>query len=181
MVWKSAGKYQTSNGRGFLPLDKSQGKHPKPSPHPQIPVDADWTSSSAIFTVCRRIDLLMRKRLVPLGVRENRERGHGLGLCMHINRDNRGSPGAAYRVGDGRGGGKVHEDARLAKGVLRRDSTCKWFAFIVRRERRMNMWSGKRNKKKKKERETVEGQRREWNEEWSVRGNSHGGIEKWRN
>lgn len=53
----------------------------------------------------------MRERLIPPGVRENRERGHGLRLCVHINRDNRGSPGAAYRVGDP--GGVVAESTGM--------------------------------------------------------------------
>lgn len=101
------------------------------------PFDADWSSSSAIFTVCRRIDLSMREH--PACARTE-SAAHGLRLCVHINRDNRGSPGAAYRVGDsGGGGGGVHGDAGLAKGVLLGDSACKWSAFIVRRARRMNM------------------------------------------
>jgi len=88
--------------RGFVPLDKSQSKHPKPPPRPQIPVDADWTSSSAIFTVCRRIDLY-RCVDVPFHlkcVRGSRVRttDYHLRLCLHINRDNRGSPEAAYRA-----------------------------------------------------------------------------------
>lgn len=53
----------------FLSLDKSQSKHPESPPRSQIPVDADWTSSSTIFTVCRRIDLSMRGYPRPTGTR----------------------------------------------------------------------------------------------------------------
>lgn len=47
-------------------------------------------------------------------------------------------------------------DERIARegqrrGLLQsRDPTCKWCAFIVSKERRMNMWSGKRNKTEKR-------------------------------
>jgi len=117
------GKYQTLNGREFLPLDKSHGKHPKPSPHPQIPVD--WTSSSVIFTVCRRIDLSMRERLVPLGVREPRARLRPRSMHAYKSRQSR-IPGDGLSCRrSGRGGCRVHEDAQLAKGILHRDSTCK--------------------------------------------------------
>lgn len=136
------GGYSASSGGGFLPLDKSQGKHPGFPTRPQIPVDADWTSSSAIFTVCRRIDLSTRGCPRPCLAWPAR-------LCMHINRDNRGSPGAAYRTGGPRvaaestsGDGSARRSPCKDEGSLappRGDLACKWSAFIVRKEPRMNM------------------------------------------
>lgn len=143
------GKYTVPNGRGFVPLDKSQSKHPKRPPRPQIPVDADWTSSSAIFTVCRRIDLYrcVDAPFHSVGcVRGPRARAtaYHLRLYMHINRDNRGSPEAAYRAGafgDGCRSSRGLCGVRPAKGISlpREDPACKWSAFIVRKQRRMNM------------------------------------------
>jgi len=187
--WKSAGKYSTSNGRGFLPLDKSQGKHPKPPPRPQIPVDADdWTSSSTIFTVCRRIDLSMRERLVPPDARENWERGHGLRLCVHINRDNRRSPGAAYRVGDP--GGMATESTGMLglrrefcsrAGTLHANgSRLLWEERVIWICEVENKTQKKREREKWMERRTTQGMEWETIGSWKS-GNSHGGIEKWRN
>lgn len=104
---------------------------------------------------------------------------HRLRLCVHINRDNRGSPGGGLsrwswaaegwtkRAPPGRPG---HPTCRGLEGVTRRigtmkgwsvyrgrrggwsrDPTCKWCAFIVSKELRMNMWSGKWNKTRERE------------------------------
>lgn len=119
-------------------------------PRPQIPVDAVWTGSSAIFTVCsanRSIDAHGPPSRTSAGVYADRERdprptARPTSTCVHINRDNRESPGAAYRAEDGerRSAGLRVEHGAAAGGTPPRwDPTCKWSAFIVRKERRMNM------------------------------------------
>lgn len=137
---KSAGKYPTSNCRGFLPLDKSQGKHPKPPVRPQIPVDADWTSSSAIFTVCRRIDLSMRERLVPPRARrESRAWPRPTSMRAYKSRQSRIPGGGLSRRRPREEWWQSPRGCSACEGsfVSARvgDSACKWSTFIVRRER----------------------------------------------
>lgn len=146
----------------FLSFDKSQSKHSEAPPRSQIPVDADWTSSSAIFTVCRRIDLSMRG--YP---RSTLYATYHLRLYMHINRDNRGSLATAYRAR-----GVVEPTGTRgtlvpSKGILL--PTCKWSAFIVRKESAVWICEVEIETKKKEEIWTVEGQR-SWDEERPVRG-----------
>lgn len=157
----------------FLPLDKSQGKHPEPPPRFQIPIDADWTGPahqryllSAGGSIYRCVDIL-----VPSGTRyENLECAtYHLRLYMDINRDNRGSLATAYRAGGEGGGGGVRERAALhpCEGNFAPYMQMVGI-YCEKREHRMNMWSGNRNKKREKI-WTVGGQRR-WDEGRPVRG-----------
>lgn len=133
-----------------ISVDKSQGKHPEPPPRSQILVDADWTSSSAIFTVCRRIDLSMRG--YP---RSTRYATYHLRLYMHINRDNRGSLATAYRARGVGGGGGVHGDAR--RSPLRREfcslhANGRHLLWEKRAPYEYVKWEPKQKKKKRYER-----------------------------
>ena len=76
-------KYPTSNGRGFLPLDKSQGKSTLNLLRVlKSPSTLTGPAHQRYLLSDGRIDLSMRKCLVPSDVRENRERDHGLRLCI---------------------------------------------------------------------------------------------------
>ena len=105
------------------PLDKSQGKHPAASLEPRSqsfedrgPAHQRYLLSAAGESIYRRsLDQrllacgtlggatlgLPRPERHPHGGRSQRaaNTAHRLRLCVHINRDNRGSPGAAYRAG----------------------------------------------------------------------------------
>lgn len=133
------GKYLGSRANGeFLPLDKSQSKHPERTPpRSQIPVDADWTGPTHqryLLSVAedRSIDACVFSSL-PV-------RGPGVRdlppTSVHAYKSRQSQIPSGGLSRGGREGAMVNPRGRAAltpaKGILL--PTCKWSAFIVRKE-----------------------------------------------